>query len=42
MNAVIQVQDLIKQFGNFTAVAGISFAVYPGEIFGFLYNPKHR
>src|SRR5438132_4545763 len=36
MNAVIQVQDLIKQFGNFTAVAGISFAVYPGEIFGFL------
>ncbi|HEV3085292.1 MAG TPA: ATP-binding cassette domain-containing protein [Gemmataceae bacterium] len=36
MSAVIQVQDLVKQFGNFTAVDGISFAVYAGEIFGFL------
>ena len=36
MSGVIQVQDLVKQFGSFTAVAGVSFAVYPGEIFGFL------
>jgi ABC-2 type transport system ATP-binding protein len=36
MSAVIQVQDLVKKFGVFTAVDGISFAVYPGEIFGFL------
>jgi len=36
MSAVIQVQDLVKKFGAFTAVDGISFAVYAGEIFGFL------
>src|SRR5260370_10905646 len=36
MSAVIQVQDLLKKFGAFTAVDGISFAVYAGEIFGFL------
>ena len=36
MSAVIQVQDLVKEFGSFTAVAGISFDVLPGEIFGFL------
>ncbi len=33
---IIQVKDLTKQFGNFTAVDHISFEVKRGEIFGFL------
>jgi ABC-2 type transport system ATP-binding protein len=33
---VIQAQNLVKRFGNFTAVAGIDFEVQSGEIFGFL------
>lgn len=33
---VISVQDLTKQFGNFTAVDHITFDVHKGEIFGFL------
>jgi ABC-2 type transport system ATP-binding protein len=33
---IISVKKLTKQFGNFTAVKGISFNVYKGEIFGFL------
>jgi ABC-2 type transport system ATP-binding protein len=36
MDSVIQVQGLVKKFGDFTAVAGIDFEVYPKEIFGFL------
>jgi ABC-2 type transport system ATP-binding protein len=32
----IQVQNLIKKFGDFTAVDAISFEVKKGEIFGFL------
>jgi len=34
--AVVEVQNLTKRFGAFQAVAGISFAVRRGEIFGFL------
>jgi ABC-2 type transport system ATP-binding protein len=33
---IITVNDLTKEFGNFTAVNKISFDVYKGEIFGFL------
>ena len=33
---VIEVNDLTKKFGNFTAVDHISFSVMRGEIFGFL------
>ena len=33
---VIKTEKLTKQFGDFTAVNGISLEVYPGEIFGFL------
>jgi len=33
---VIQVEDLTKKFGDFTAVDSISFKVNQGEIFGFL------
>ena len=36
MNNVIQVSQLTKKFGNFTAVDHISFEVKEGEIFGFL------
>jgi ABC-2 type transport system ATP-binding protein len=32
----IEVRDLVKRFGDFTAVDGISFDVRQGEIFGFL------
>jgi ABC-2 type transport system ATP-binding protein len=35
MNA-IDVQNIVKRFGDFTAVKGISFAVEEGEIFGLL------
>lgn len=33
---VIEVHDLKRRFGEFYAVKGISFQVYPGEIFGLL------
>lgn len=33
---IISVQDLVKNYGNFKAVKGISFDVYQGEIFGLL------
>lgn len=33
---VVQVQELTKRFGQFTAVESLSFNVYRGEIFGFL------
>lgn len=33
---IIEVKDLVKKFGSFTAVNSISFEVKKGEIFGFL------
>ncbi len=33
---MIEVQNLTKRFGNFTAVDGVSFSVGKGVIFGFL------
>lgn len=33
---VIKVNDLVKKYGNFTAVDGVSFEVHKGEIFGLL------
>ncbi len=33
---IIEVKDLTKSFGHFTAVKSITFDVYKGEIFGFL------
>ncbi|MFV1885234.1 MAG: ABC transporter ATP-binding protein [Balneola sp.] len=35
-NRVIEVEELTKKFGSFTAVDSISFHVNSGEIFGFL------
>src|SRR5262245_32967617 len=34
--AAIDVRNIIKRFGDFTAVKGVSFAVEEGEIFGLL------
>ena len=36
MNSAIDVRTIVKKFGDFTAVNGISFAVAEGEIFGLL------
>ena len=34
--SAIEVQNIKKTFGDFTAVDGVSFAVQPGEVFGLL------
>ncbi len=34
--AAVEVDGLVKRFGDFTAVDGITFSVEPGELFGFL------
>lgn len=36
MTAIIEVANLVKRFGQQEALAGISFAIQEGEIFGFL------
>jgi ABC-2 type transport system ATP-binding protein len=36
MSNAIEVRDIVKKFGEFTAVNGISFEVKDGEIFGLL------
>jgi ABC-2 type transport system ATP-binding protein len=36
MKKIIEVKDLVKNYGTFEAVKGISFDVYEGEIFGLL------
>ena len=36
MDPIVEVKDLTKKFGDFTAVDKISFSVGKGEIFGFL------
>jgi ABC-2 type transport system ATP-binding protein len=35
-NSAVEVRDLVKRFGSFTAVSRISFHVAPGRVFGFL------
>ncbi len=35
-NPIISVQNLVKKYGDFEAVKGISFEVFEGEIFGLL------
>jgi ABC-2 type transport system ATP-binding protein len=34
--AMIAIQGLVKNYGQFTAVDGVSLEVTPGEIHGFL------
>jgi ABC-2 type transport system ATP-binding protein len=36
MSAMIAIHDLVKNYGQFTAVDGVSLEVTPGEIHGFL------
>jgi lipooligosaccharide transport system ATP-binding protein len=36
MSAIIEASDLVKRYGTFTAVDGVSYAVRAGECFGFL------
>lgn len=36
MNALVEIKDLTKQFGAFTAVDSLSFGVGSGEVLGFL------
>jgi ABC-2 type transport system ATP-binding protein len=36
MSSAIEVRDIVKKFGDFTAVKGITFDVKAGEIFGLL------
>lgn len=36
MKTIISVKNLVKNYGSFAAVKGISFDVYEGEIFGLL------
>jgi ABC-2 type transport system ATP-binding protein len=36
LKKIIEVKDLVKKYGDFTAVNGISFDVMEGEIFGLL------
>jgi ABC-2 type transport system ATP-binding protein len=36
MSVVLEVRSLVKSFGSFVAVSGVSFDVRRGEVFGFL------
>ena len=36
MSSILEVQNLVKQYGDFTAVKGISFDIKDGEIFSLL------
>src|SRR3712207_4637989 len=36
LTPIIEVEDLVKSYGQADAVRGVSFAVAPGEVFGFL------
>jgi len=36
MTSIIEVEHLVKKFGNLAAVDDVSFEVEEGEIFGFL------
>jgi len=36
LSPTIEVDDLVKSYGQVDAVRGVSFAVAPGEVFGFL------
>ena len=35
-NTLIEIKNLIKKFGSFTALNGVSLDVYPGEVHALL------
>ena len=35
-NPLIEIKDLVKKFGNFTALNGVSLNVFPGEVHALL------
>ena len=35
-NPLIETKDLVKKFGSFTALNGVSLKVYPGEVHALL------
>jgi ABC-type multidrug transport system ATPase subunit len=35
-NKIVEVKDLVKDYGSFRALEGISFNVFQGDVFGFL------
>ena len=39
MEPAVQVENLVKRFGSFTAVDGVTFSVEPGEVFG-IFGPN--
>ena len=36
MTAILEVKELVKKYGDFTAVNGVSFDIQEGEIFSLL------
>lgn len=36
MTSILEVEGLVKKFGDFEAVKGVSFSVEEGEVFGLL------
>ena len=36
MPSILEVQNLVKKYGDFAAVDGVSFAIEEGEIFSLL------
>jgi len=36
MPAILEVKNLVKKYGDFTAVKGVSFSIQQGEIFSLL------
>ncbi|RPJ26689.1 MAG: ATP-binding cassette domain-containing protein, partial [Chloroflexi bacterium] len=36
MSAILDVQNLVKKYGDFTAVNGITFDIKEGEVFSLL------
>ena len=36
MAAILEVENIVKKYGDFEAVKGVNFAVEEGEVFGLL------
>ena len=42
MPNILEVQNLVKHYGDFQAVKGVSFSIKEGEIFSLLGSRAHR